>query len=455
MTWSFARKLAASHAALVVGVVILVLLELYGGLRRDLRAEVDRRLEQQARGAAEWVAAGRHPEKLAERLGAIVDADVEVVDARGVVIGNSTGKLGQSVALDPEISGARAGQVAHAVRHDVAYVAIAAGDSVLRLSTPLAGIEDTLAAMRARLLVSAAIALGLALIAGVLVARRAARPLVDMARAAERIAEGDYGVRLSFTGNDEVAQLAAALSSMAARIEADVERIRQLERVRRDFVANVSHELQTPITAIQGYSETLLAGGVSPEQARAFLAIVERQAGRMAELVRDLLQLGAIEAGEQAPPQRVPVTLAAVVAEVIAALRPRAQGATLVSTVDDRVAVLADPASLERVLENLLGNALRHGGAAGTVTVSAEPNGPDVRLIVSDTGPGIAAEHLPRLFERFYRVDAGRARDAGGTGLGLAIVKHLVERMGGEVHAESAVGQGTRFVVRLGRADGV
>lgn len=226
----------------------------------------------------------------------------------------------------------------------------------------------------------------------------------------------------------------------------DLTRTRRLEAVRRDFVANVSHELKTPITVIGGFAETLATDEPSPEQRRQFVEAIRSNARRMQRLVDDLLDLSRIEFGGWVPkPERI--DLHAVAAETIAAFAPAAQSrqVTLASQIDARAAELtADGTALRQVLANLVDNALRHTPGGGRVTILSEPaNDGALVLAVRDTGIGIPVEHLPRIFERFYRVDAARSRDGGGTGLGLAIVKHLAEAHGGRVSAESTPGRGT------------
>ncbi len=225
----------------------------------------------------------------------------------------------------------------------------------------------------------------------------------------------------------------------------DVSDLRRLEAVRRDFVANVSHELKTPLTSIAGYAETLATETASGSEARHFAETILSNARRMQHLVDGLLDLSRIESGGWQPaPQVVEVESAAREAWEALAARARAAGVSLETAVaPDAHALLVDPDALRQVFLNLFDNAIRHTPSGGRIRVSAELGRDGVVLAVADSGAGIPAEHLPRIFERFYRVDSGRARNQGGTGLGLAIVKHLVEAHGGEVTAESELGRGT------------
>jgi len=231
----------------------------------------------------------------------------------------------------------------------------------------------------------------------------------------------------------------------------DVTALRRLETVRRDFVANVSHELKTPLTSIAGYAETLATEATTGTQMWQFAVTIENNARRMQRLVDGLLDLSRIESGSWRPePQVVALELAARDAWGAVAARAAIKSVTLdVAIASDAPSASVDPDALRQILTNLFDNALRHTPAAGRITVRAVRTGAAITLSVTDTGSGIAAEHLPRIFERFYRADPGRARADGGTGLGLAIVKHLTEAHGGRVEAESTLGQGTTIRITL------
>jgi two-component system, OmpR family, phosphate regulon sensor histidine kinase PhoR len=228
----------------------------------------------------------------------------------------------------------------------------------------------------------------------------------------------------------------------------DVTELRRLETMRRDFVANVSHELRTPVATIRSAAETMReAARHDPEAAAAFLSIIERSAERMGRLVHDLLELSRLEAGE-IPLKLEPLRPAEAAAQALSTFREAAAARRIRLSVDfpeTLPRVLADRGALEQVITNLVGNAVTYSGEDATVTVRATALDGRVSISVEDTGPGIAPQHLPRLFERFYRADAGRSRELGGTGLGLSIVKHLVEAMGGRIQVESIPGVGSTF----------
>jgi signal transduction histidine kinase len=230
----------------------------------------------------------------------------------------------------------------------------------------------------------------------------------------------------------------------------DLTVLRRLETIRRDFVANVSHELKTPLTAVSGYAETLLDDGIPTEQRQRFVETIRDNATRMQRIVDDLLDLSRIESGGWRPNVST-VDVGGIVIDVFTALQSAAsaKGLTLVANVaPDATQVRVDPTAFRQIVTNLVENAVRYTREGG-VTLRTRAADGGVWVEVSDTGIGIAPEHLPRIFERFYRVDAGRSRAEGGTGLGLAIVRHLAEAHGGRVEATSVVGRGTTVGVWL------
>ena len=258
-------------------------------------------------------------------------------------------------------------------------------------------------------------------------------------------------------GGRELALTARPLQTGGAVIALfDLTPVRRLEIVRRDFVANVSHELRTPLTVIGGFAETLLDDSLPNEQRRQFTQTVLANTQRMQRLVDDLLDLSRIESGGWKP-KPVRIDVRAVATEALAAVEQQQPEKHLDLRLEigaGATHVWADPTALRQVLANLVDNAVRHTNQ-GTVTVYSQRAPGGVAVGVRDTGIGIPAEHLPRIFERFYRVDAGRSRAEGGTGLGLAIVKHLVEGHRGRVRAESTVGRGTNIWAEFPEATSV
>jgi len=266
-----------------------------------------------------------------------------------------------------------------------------------------------------------------------------ARPPVHLPGFAAR--EQHWELRIApLGGSRRLVQLVNRTQSLAA------------DRIRVDFVANASHELRTPLASLLGFIETLRdeAGQHAATRGR-FLGLMDAEARRMQRLVDDLMSLSRIEASQSQPPDQ-PVDLAALARQVCDELSTGnpARGADLRVVIEEVAAVRGDPAQMSQLLHNIVGNAMKYGRAGTPVTITIAPaENAMARLTVTDQGDGIAAKHLPRLTERFYRVDRSRSRSIGGTGLGLAIVKHIVERHRGQLEITSVVGQGTTVSARL------
>ena len=317
------------------------------------------------------------------------------------------------------------------------------GDALPR---PASGAERAdaafLAAVNRSVLFGALIA-GLAAVAVTLaLSSRILRPVERLTAAAQRMERGDLTVRVPVTSEDEIGQLAHAFNSMAGSLA-------QQEQLRRNMVTDVAHELRTPLTNLRGYLEAARDGLVSSDA--ALVDNLYEETMLLSRLVADLQELAQAEAG-QLTLQRQPVPLAGIVEQAVAILRPQADAKGLALMVDlpaDLPPVDVDPERVGQVLRNLLNNAVAHTPADGEITVTAQAAGAEVAVAVHDTGTGIAPEHLPYVFDRFYRADKSRARQTGGAGLGLAIVKQLVIAHGGSISVESAPGQGTTFTFTL------
>jgi two-component system phosphate regulon sensor histidine kinase PhoR len=234
----------------------------------------------------------------------------------------------------------------------------------------------------------------------------------------------------------------------------DVTELRRLERMRQDFVANASHELKTPLASIKAYAETLLDGALNDDAVNVrFLIRIEEQADRLNQLVLDLISLARLESGQDAFQHR-PLLLVPALLACIEPYRERAaaHGLGLVfepGGCDAEVRVVADEEAIRQIFDNLIDNAIKYTPDGGTIRISCREAGREVVVEVADTGIGIPRDDLPRIFERFYRVDKARSRELGGTGLGLSIVKHLVQSIGGRVAVSSRIGTGSEFSIRL------
>jgi two-component system phosphate regulon sensor histidine kinase PhoR len=251
-------------------------------------------------------------------------------------------------------------------------------------------------------------------------------------------------------------RLAGSPPAGAVLVFHDVTELRRLERMRQDFVANVSHELKTPLASIKAYTETLLDWALHDENVNVkFLHRIEEQADRLNQLILDLLSLARLESGQE-PFEHGPLVLAPLVIACVEAHRDRAEAkcqslALDLGPLDDATLVLADDEAVRQILDNLISNGIKYTPEKGSVRVRCGVSDGHVEIEVADTGIGIPRDDLPRVFERFYRVDKARSRELGGTGLGLSIVKHLVQSLGGQITVDSRVGVGTKFVVQIPR----
>ena len=238
----------------------------------------------------------------------------------------------------------------------------------------------------------------------------------------------------------------------ALAIVEDITELRRLEQVRTDFAANVSHELKTPLTSIRGFVETLQAGAIdNPEMAHKFLNIIMMETERLTRLINDILSISKLESGDdEVAIERIRLDKKAQdVCDMLSIHAQEKQVTVNCATGNAPVYIMGNPDRVEQLLINLTENAIKYNEPGGSVTVQVFANDKEANVTISDTGIGIAEENLPRLFERFYRVDKGRSRQMGGTGLGLAIVKHIVRSMNGEIEVHSKLGEGTEFLVTL------
>ncbi len=317
--------------------------------------------------------------------------------------------------------------------------------AALFLFSPVKGATRTALALEELLLYSLGAGILAAVIIGLLMARSLTRPLADISHAAAAFAAGDYQSRTNAVQSDEIGQLGRTFNSMASELA-------QTEQNRRDFLSDVSHELKTPVASIQALAETMLDGlAKTPEQRKRYLISIVGETKRIGRLVGDLLDLSQLESGELTI-VRDQVPLAELITVHAAKLTPFLEGKSLTLTTNLTAAnplVIADPDRLGQVVANLLTNAIRHADSGSEIIITAHTHHQQTLIAVSNTGPGIPAEHLPYIWKRFYRVDKSRSRGDGGTGLGLAITKKLVTAMGGTVSAASIPGKITTFTITL------
>jgi signal transduction histidine kinase len=288
---------------------------------------------------------------------------------------------------------------------------------------------------------------------GLLLFRRLTQRLRHMQDVVAAVEQGDFDRRMEEGADDEIGRLAACFNRMADTLDETMEELRRADRMRRELVANVSHDLRSPLASIQGYLETvhMKDGRLSPEERQRYVKTALRNARRLSDLVGELFELSKLET-EQVEPAVEPFPIAELVQDVVMQYQPRAeeQAVDLQARLPERRArVEADIGLVERALSNLIDNAIHYVPEGGTVCVRVSNEHREVCVAVADTGPGIPEDDLPHIFERFYRVDKSRDRDRGGAGLGLAIAKTIVELHGRTLTVESTVGEGTTFRFRL------
>ncbi|HUL42960.1 MAG TPA: ATP-binding protein [Bacteroidota bacterium] len=322
----------------------------------------------------------------------------------------------------------------------------------VRVGIPLTQVNAMMAAIQSKIIIASCIVLVIVSIISIFLSRRLAAPVQRMDLRAQEIRSGNYDQRIPVLSQDELGHLAQTLNGMIDRLNEDIAKLKKLERVRTEFLGNVSHELRTPIFAVQGMLETLLNGAVDDKEVnRTFLERALHNTQRLNTLLGDLIEISRIESGDMKLSFRY-FALDEFLGQVAAEMSPLAAQHKVHLTLDqpDHLQVFGDKERLKQVLENLIDNAIKYNRTQGSIRLSAARSDSGVRVSVADTGVGISPEHLPRIFERFYRVDKERSREAGGTGLGLAIVKHIVEAHGSRIEVISEVGNGTTFSFLLG-----
>ena len=289
---------------------------------------------------------------------------------------------------------------------------------------------------------------GMAMVLGYFLSSTVTERIHQLKSAAERLAEGNLQTRVTVNGRDEVASLAVTFNQMAEQLQAADKKQRELDSLRRDLIAWVSHDLQTPLTSMRAILEALSDGVVEdPETVKRYLHTAQRDVRSLSSLIDDLFQMAQLDAGGF-PLNQADASLSDLVSDTLESFTQLAkqQEITLEGNVDPDVdPVRMDTQAIGRVLNNLIGNALRHTSAHGRVSVWVRRMGKRTEVTVSDTGEGIRAEDLPHVFERFYRGEKSRNRITGGAGLGLAIARGIVQAHGGDIRVESEIGKGTQF----------
>jgi len=413
--------------------------------------------------------AARLDDAYARAMARAAGGRITVVRADGQVLVDSEANAAQmeNHRTRPELMQAFRGETGSSVRRSATigvpflYVAVPAASlgGAIRIAVPLAEINRQVNRIRGKILASTALAFLPAIALAAVLARLISRRLAAIMAHAGELARGNFRARLADTGSSEFGQLSKTLNDTArnlqqtvAQLEREHTELEKVERMRKDFVINVSHELRTPLASIQGYTETLMDGALyDADHNMRFLGVIRHNAERLARLTEDLLTLSRIEQKRQNFEFESHL-VDGLLRDAMDQVRPIAEKNDIRLEEDsppEGTQAWCDSEAVSQILSNLLDNAIKFTPAAGRITVGARPAGRSVEVYVRDTGIGIPAEDLPRLFERFYRVDKARSRELGGTGLGLSIVKHLVAALHGTTRVESTVGQGSTFLFTL------
>jgi len=399
---------------------------------------------------------------------------ITLVDSSGVVVYDSSvpDSLLQTLenhAERPEIIEAR--QIgtgvdvrsSRSIHHDLVYVArkvALIGSSAgafpklqfVRISVELTEVQRVMYEIRFKIVIASIVIVVVVLIVSQIVSRRLTKPLTEIAGMVNEIKAGNLDQKLPVRSSDEIGRLAGLINEMTDKLKADIEQLKKLERVRTEFLGNVSHELRTPIFSLKGFLETLLEGALDdPAVNKAFIEKAYHHANRLDNLLSDLIEISRIESGDMKMSFRY-FDCVSILKSLITDFSDSAakkKQKLIVDTPEHEVLVLGDKERIRQALGNIVDNAIKYSPDGSTADVRLTESERSVMISVSDTGQGIEAVHLPRIFERFYRVDKTRSREVGGTGLGLAIAKHIVEAHGSKISVVSELGKGTTFSFEL------
>ncbi|MEE1313158.1 MAG: ATP-binding protein [Lachnospiraceae bacterium] len=404
-----------------------------------------------------------------------IDARISIISGQGYVIADSDSKTKENHKHRKEVMQAMEGKVGRDIRGSATtgisyyYTAVKMTnngvDYIVRIAMPQENVNQLVYQLAISIITISIICLTLAMLLAYYFVRKITDPVYDISEKAEQIAAGDYKIHIRPTGTGHIYRLSRSLDHMVESLrnnqktlEKQNEELREMEELRAQFVSNVTHELKTPLTSIRGFVDTLREGAINDEKvAMRFLDIIDIESARLSRLISDVLSLSEIE--QRKDGEIIYCNVVETVSEVEEIIHMKmkkkkkelkkagkkpSEVKLLVEIGDDIPDYPCDEAHMKEVLINLVDNALKYT-SEGSVTLRVFEWNHILHILVMDTGIGIAEEHLPRLFERFYRVDKGRSRKQGGTGLGLSIVKHIVDLYGGTIKVESNLGYGTTF----------
>jgi signal transduction histidine kinase len=462
-------KFFAAFTFLSVITVIFLTSFLIVRLRNDVEKKISQRLESSAILAGETFRKDFHEgdisgiQNRAKTLATDLHLRITVINKQGKVLADSErepasmenhGNRAEFIEAVEKGLG-ESTRLSGTLNFPMKYVAVRVTDGneiigVVRIAVPLTEVQLELRPLYRATILGAVVAICVAVVIAYLMARNISWPIRRMKEIAERIAKGEFGEKTRIKGNDEVAELAESLNAMAGELQAKMGSLAHMDRVRSDFVANVSHELKTPLTSIRGFVETLEDGAIKDSNnARRFLAIIKKHTQRLSNIIDDLLRLSELESGVKM--EMAAFDLKGLIDEVVMgfghALSTKQQKLTVTAAGD--FTIIGNRDKLEQVFVNLIDNAIKYTKQDGQIKVELAGADGFVTVAVEDNGIGIPKDDVERVFERFYRVDKAHSREVGGTGLGLSIAKHIVLAHKGKICIDSKLGKGTKVLVTL------
>lgn len=439
-------------------------------LRSNVESRISQRLQSNAILAGEVFRKAMlegdntYIQREVKNLAANLNLRITVIDKQGKVLADSErdAQFMENHGGRPEFVEAVGKGLGESTRfsrtldYPMKYVAVRVSDGeevvgVVRLAEPLAEVQLELHQLYRATITGAIAAIFIAGVIAYIMARGISTPIRQMKEVADAIAKEQFDKKSFIRGEDELAELGRSLNAMSDELKLKIERLKYLDTVRTDFVANVSHELKTPLTSIRGFVETLEDGAINDANAaRRFLAIIKKHAQRLGNIIEDLLRLSELESGGGI--KMAETDLKGLIDEIVMGFGHSLavkQHRLSVETAGDDFTIRGDRDRLEQVFVNLIDNAIKYTKDGGRIKLQLAQADDSVVVTVEDNGIGIPKEDIERVFERFYRVDKARSRELGGTGLGLSITKHIVLAHNGKIYIESEVNKGTKVFVTL------
>jgi two-component system phosphate regulon sensor histidine kinase PhoR len=463
-------KLFAAFALLTIVTIVILSSFLVIRLRSNVEAKISQRLQSNTILAGEIFKKAMlegdntYIQREAKNFAVNLNLRITVIDKQGKVLADSEKDASsmENHGNRPEFIEAIEKGVGESTRfsktlnYPMKYVAVRVTDGegvvgIVRIAVPLSEVQLELRELYRVVMLGTAAAICIAAIIAYVMSRGISWPIQQMREVAGAVAKGHFDNKALVKSNDELGELAQSLNAMSDELKLKIERLKYLDNVRTDFVANVSHELKTPLTSIRGFVETLEDGAIGDsDNARRFLMIIKKHAQRLGNIIDDLLRLSELESGGGI--EMTDLDLKGLIDEIVMgfghALAVKQQRLLVEAPAGD-FTIGGDRDRLEQVFVNLIDNAIKYTKEGGRIKVLLTQTDDSVIVTVEDNGIGIPTEDIERVFERFYRVDKAHSRELGGTGLGLSITKHIVLAHNGKIHIESEVNKGTKVFVTL------